>query len=175
MLVSIWKRNGSELRTYHIRYTGLTRGVEFLRIWDSKLRILGGRSHVYVVSTDLLFFQTCFFSILIVGVEDYCCTWSYSVTNTHTHTHTHTWWDLPWTMDRPVAETSTMSLAGFESEIPAGVRPQIGRPPFNVNRLKLRQESVWNRYSRSKNWILSVRPAWRMSWAAWVAGRCTPV
>jgi hypothetical protein len=27
-------------------------------------------------------------NLLIVGVEGYCCTWSYSVTHTHSHSHT---------------------------------------------------------------------------------------
>jgi len=30
-------------------------GVEFLRFWDLNLRILGGKSYVYVVSTDFFF------------------------------------------------------------------------------------------------------------------------
>jgi hypothetical protein len=47
------------------------------------------------------------FCLLIVGVEDYRCTLSHSVTHTHTHTHTST--GLYWTSDRSVAETSLPS------------------------------------------------------------------
>jgi hypothetical protein len=44
--------------------------------------------------------QSDFSYLLIVGVEGYCCTWSHSVTHIHSV-------GLPWTRDRPVAETST--------------------------------------------------------------------
>jgi hypothetical protein len=80
MFVSTWKRNRTELRTNHIRYTGLTRGGEFLITWDSKLRILGGRSHEYVVSADLWFFS----DMLLLHTH---CTWSHSVTHTLGGTH----------------------------------------------------------------------------------------
>jgi hypothetical protein len=42
---------------------------EFLRNWGSNLDVLGGRSRVYVVNTDLIYFLTGFFSLLVVGVE----------------------------------------------------------------------------------------------------------
>jgi hypothetical protein len=47
----------------------------------------------------------------------YCCTWSHSArarahTHTHTHTHTHSV-GLLWTVDRPVAETSTWQHTTF--------------------------------------------------------------
>ena len=115
-----------------------------------------------VVNTDFIFFYSGFFSLLFVGLEGYCCTWWHSVT--------YTCWDYPWARDQPVAETSTMTMAGFESAIPAGERPQNGRPPVNVKSLKLRQEPAWSRYSRSKKGIRSVRPVWRMSWATWLQG-----
>jgi hypothetical protein len=58
-----------------------------------------------------------------------------TLNNTHTHTHTATHsLGLPWTRDRPVAETKTsMSAAGFGPAIPASERPQTHvRPPVSA-------------------------------------------
>jgi hypothetical protein len=43
-------------------------------------------------------------SPLFVGAEDYCCTWSHSVTHTPSHTHTQYLVGILWTSDLPDAE-----------------------------------------------------------------------
>jgi len=49
----------------------------------------------------------CFFSLLTVGVDGYCYTWSHSTIPTCLHTYTHTHLAvLPWSRDRLIAETS---------------------------------------------------------------------
>jgi hypothetical protein len=71
------------------------------------------------------------FYLLIVGVEDYCCALSHSVTSTHTQTHTHIHTHsvgLLWMSDQPVAGTSTRLDTNFtrqRSRPPAGFEPAI--------------------------------------------------
>jgi len=71
---------------------------------------------IIIIIIKALFFSFCLFfllsqsdlfSILIVCVDGYSCTWSQSwPTHTHTHTYIHLV-ILLWMRDRPVAETST--------------------------------------------------------------------
>ena len=77
----------------------------------------------YCVDSAPLTFFTSFvlvlasFCLLVVGVEDYCCTLS-----SHSVTHTHST-GLPWTTDRSVAETSVPANTQHPQERETSIPP----------------------------------------------------
>jgi len=95
-----------------VTYTNLTkRQTSLLKThWQAALHVL--EINVRVTSFFLSFFFLSFFVIttsfylLNLGVEDYCKTWSHSVTHTQTDTHTLSLGHLR-TSNRPVAESTT--------------------------------------------------------------------
>jgi hypothetical protein len=109
-------------------------GLELSPAGGSNSVLLGGRSHMLVVSTHLM-----------LNV--------FPLVRRLLFTQWRTLGRTPLDEVSPFAETSTMFLAGFEPSIPSSERPQTydldraatGIGSCNVNTLKLCQESVRNR------------------------------
>jgi hypothetical protein len=78
----------------------LTRGTLIITLYYNATRSIIKRKWRYgfekciyfsklVISSWNYILQSEHFYLLTAGAEDYCCTWSHSVTQTHTHTHIH--------------------------------------------------------------------------------------
>jgi hypothetical protein len=71
---------------WHFCFWDVSCACRRLRHWGDTLSVI----EEAMAKTYFFFLILTSFYPLIVGVEVYCCPWSYSVTLTHTHSYTHT-------------------------------------------------------------------------------------
>ena len=125
-----WHIANYNLLLYGISHSEIIFLVFFLIIYH-----YGYCLNVSMFWTSSLFFSLTSLYLLIVGIQSYCCTWSYSMTHTHTHARTRTLGRNPraeGSARRREHQHTTLTSdrhpspppAEFESANPASERPQ---------------------------------------------------